>query len=63
VSHELRYEPRSQGGQNWSGADAGYRAVCSCGDWACEEIVQRPPDPRSRQRAEEAHLVHRVEAD
>jgi hypothetical protein len=63
VMHRLAYEPRSEGGQNWSGASAGYRATCTCGRWNFDGVVRDPASARDRSEAEKAHLLHEASAD
>ncbi len=61
MQHVLRYVPRSPGGQNWSGAAAGYTASCTCGAWTWNGIVddpQRPPAELTK-----AHFLHEGTAE
>ena len=44
MEDNLRFDPRSQGGQNWSGVGAGLVASCSCGKWTYEVPVQHTND-------------------
>jgi hypothetical protein len=60
--HRLEYGPRSAGGQNWSGAAAGYTAVCSCGKWTYDSIVWDPANAQDRSKAEAEHLKHEFAA-
>jgi hypothetical protein len=61
--HQLNYEPRSQGGQDWSGAGAGYRATCSCGRWTYDGVVRDPNSATDRSEAVRAHFLHEAMAD
>jgi hypothetical protein len=61
--HRLEYQARSQGGQNWSGAGAGYRAVCSCGKWTYDGIVRDPSNPGDCRDAVSAHMQHEMAQD
>lgn len=56
--HELEYAPRSQGGQNWSGAGAGYIARCICGSWTYDGVVRDPMNPPEGLKT--MHLLHRA---